>query len=74
MTGMVAVTWRSNNTELFECDSFRVEGNFIYLYVYPEKEGEKKLRSIITSDLVKEITAISEEKRVKKTKKVKKVK
>ena len=74
MSRTVAVTWRDNNTELFECDSFRVEGNFIYFYVDREEGGEKKLRTIITSDLVKSITAVPEEKKVKKVKKIKKVK
>lgn len=80
MSRTVAVTWRDNNTELFECDSFRDQGNFIYLYVDPESDGgDKKLRTIITSDLVRSITAVPEEKKakvkkVKKTKKVIKVK
>jgi len=77
MSRTVAVTWRDNNTELFECDSFRVEGNFIYMYVDPEEDGgDKKLRTIITADLVKGITAVPEEKKVKvkKVKKAKKVK
>jgi len=74
MARTVAVTWRDNSTELFSCDSFRVEGNFIYMYLDPESDGgEKKLRTIIISDLVKSITAIPEEKKVK-VKKVKKSK
>jgi len=80
MARTVVVTWRNNNKELFECDSFRVEGNFIYMYLDPEIDGgDKKLRTIITSDLVKSITAVPEEKKVKvkkvkKTKRVKRVK
>jgi hypothetical protein len=60
MSRTVAVTWRDNiNTELFECNSFRIEGDFIHLYVDPEKDGgEKRLRTILTSNLVKSITVI----------------